>query len=76
MLPPDAVLSHLRAVDLSDVNLQKVRNGVSIEISRPEWGDGEQVRLRDEHRHLVAVASFEAEKNLLRPRVVLAPDER
>ncbi len=76
LLPPDAALSHLRAVDLSDVDLQKVRNGVSIEISRPEWGDGEQVRLRDEHRHLVAVASFEAEKNLLRPRVVLALDER
>ena len=76
LLPPDAALSHLRAVDLSDVNLQKVRNGVSVDVSEPKWTDGEQVRLRDEHRHLVAVASFEAEKNLLRPRVVLAPDER
>lgn len=75
LLPPDDVLAHLPVVDLSDADLRKVRNGVSVEVSEPEWTSGAQVRLRDQHGHLVAVASFEAGKNSLRPRVVLAQKE-
>lgn len=75
LLPPDDVLAHLPVVDLSDADLRKVRNGVSVEVSEPEWTSGAQVRLRDQHGHLVAVGSFEAGKNSLRPRVVLAQKE-
>ncbi|MGI8837976.1 MAG: tRNA pseudouridine(55) synthase TruB [Pyrinomonadaceae bacterium] len=75
LLPLDAALSHLPAVDLIDADVQKVRHGLSLEVSAPAWTNSEQVRLRDEHGHLVAVASFEAGKNSLRPRVVLAHDE-
>jgi tRNA pseudouridine55 synthase len=75
LLPPDDVLVHLPAMDLTDADVLRARNGVGVEVSEPAWTNGEQVRLRDGHGHLIAIASFEAEKNLLRPRVVLAHDE-
>ena len=75
LLPPAAVLSHLRAVDLIDADVQKVCHGQSVEVLEPAWTNGEQVRLRDKHGHLVAVATFEAGKKSLRPHVVLAQDE-
>jgi tRNA pseudouridine55 synthase len=75
LLPPDDVLAHLPAFDLTDADVLRARNGVSVEVAEPAWTNDEQVRLRDGHGHLIAIALFEAEKNLLRPRVVLAHDE-
>ena len=75
LLAPDTALAHLPAIDLSGDDVRKVRNGVNVEAQESMWTKGEHVRLRDEHGHLVAVASFEADNNSLRPRVVLAHDE-
>jgi len=75
LLTPDAALAHLPAIDLMEADVLRARNGVSVQVQGPAWTNGEQVRLRDEHGHLIAVASFDAEKNSLRPRVVLAHDE-
>jgi tRNA pseudouridine55 synthase len=75
LLPPDTVLAHLPAIDLSADEVRKVRNGVNVEAQESMWTNGERVRLRDDHGHLVAVGLFEAEKKTLRPRVVLAHDE-
>ena len=75
LLTPDAALEHLPAIDLIDDDVRKARNGVDVSVQKAIWTNGEQVRLRDEHGHLIAVASFEAEKNSLRPRVVLGHEE-
>lgn len=75
LLAPDKALAHLPALDLSADDVRKIRNGVNVEAQESTWTNGEHIRLRDEHGHLVAVASFEADKNSLRPRVVLAHDE-
>ncbi len=75
LLPPDAALPHLPAVDLVDADVRKVRHGLSVEVSESAWTNGEQIRLRDEHGHLVAVATFEAGKNSFRSCVVLPQDE-
>ncbi|HZE62936.1 MAG TPA: tRNA pseudouridine(55) synthase TruB [Pyrinomonadaceae bacterium] len=75
LLPPDTALAHLPAIDLSADDVRKVRNGVNVERQESMWTNGEHVRLRDDHGRLVAVALFEADKNALRPRVVLAHDE-
>lgn len=75
LLTPDEVLGHLPAVGLKDADVRKAHNGVNVEVQEPTWTNGELVRLRDEHGHLVAVASFEAEQKILRPRVVLAHHE-
>jgi tRNA pseudouridine55 synthase len=75
LLTPDGALEHLPSVDITADDVRKARNGVNVVVQKPVWIDGEHVRLRDEHRHLVAVASFEAAKNALRPRVVLGHEE-
>jgi tRNA pseudouridine55 synthase len=75
LLAPDTALAHLPAIDLSADDVLKVRNGVNVEAQESMWTNGEHVRLRDDHGHLVAVASFAADKNSLRPRVVLVHDE-
>jgi len=75
LLPPNAALAHLPAIDVHADDVRRIRHGVNVEVQKPVWTNGEHVRLRDEHGHLVAIASFEAEKNTLRPRVVLTHDE-
>ena len=76
LLTPDAAISHLPGFDLIDADVHKVSHGVSVAVPEPLWTNGEHVRLRDEDGHLIAVGSFEAGKNSLRPRVVLAQDEQ
>lgn len=75
LLTPDAALGHLPGKDLANGDVQKVRNGVQVSAEQTSWANGETIRLRDEHGHLVAIATFDAEKNLLFPRVVLGHDE-
>jgi tRNA pseudouridine55 synthase len=75
LLTPDAALAHLPAIDLNVDDVRKARNGVNVSAQKPTWNDGELVKMRDEHGHLIAIASFEAEKNALRPRVVLGHNE-
>jgi tRNA pseudouridine55 synthase len=74
LLPPDDALSRLPSFDLSAEELQRVSNGMSVRVTEKEWSEGLQVRLRDPHGKLIAVAEFNAAESLLRPRVVLAHD--
>jgi tRNA pseudouridine55 synthase len=71
---PDEALSHLPFVDLSADDLSRVRHGLNIRVQRSSWANGERVRLRDEHGHLVAVAEFNAADGWLHPSVVIAAE--
>jgi tRNA pseudouridine55 synthase len=75
LLTPNAVLAHLPAIDLAGDDVRKILNGVNVSVQKSTWANGEQVRLCDEHGHLIAIASFEAEQNSLRPRIVLGHPE-
>jgi tRNA pseudouridine55 synthase len=75
LLTPDAVLGHLPGSDLAPDDVQKIRNGVKVCADNATWTNGELIRLRDEHGHLVAVAAFDKEKSSLSPRVVLSHSE-
>jgi tRNA pseudouridine55 synthase len=68
---PDEALSRLPFMDLRTEDLARVRNGLDIRVEGAEWADGERVRLRDEHRHLVAVAEFSTAAGSLHPSVVI-----
>ena len=75
LLTPDETLSRLDFVDLGSEDLKRVRNGMPVQIAGATWSDGEHVRMRDEHGHLIAVGSFNHAAGLLHPSVVLARDE-
>lgn len=68
----DEALSRLPFVDLGADDLSRVRHGLNIRVEGAAWADGERVRLRDEHGHLVAVAEFNAAAGSLHPSVVIA----
>ncbi|MGI9068224.1 MAG: tRNA pseudouridine(55) synthase TruB [Pyrinomonadaceae bacterium] len=72
---PDAALSRLPSVDLSADHLSRVGHGLNIRVEGAAWADGERVKLRDEHGHLVAVAEFNAADGSLHPSVVIAPEQ-
>jgi tRNA pseudouridine55 synthase len=75
MLTPDAVLGSMSLVELSPSDAQRTRQGIAISLEagiRSISADGENVRMRDLEGRLVAVGSYDAEENLLRPRVVLS----
>ena len=62
-------------VDLGADELKRVRNGMPVQIADAAWSDGERVRMRDEHGHLIAVGSYNHAAGSLHPSVVLARDE-
>jgi len=72
---PDAALSHLRFVDLGAEEISRVRHGLNIRMVGGAWAEGEPVRLRDEHHHLMAVARFNAADGSLHPSVVMATEQ-
>jgi tRNA pseudouridine55 synthase len=72
---PDEALSRLPFVVLKNDELVRVKNGLDIRIEGAVWADGERVRLRNEHGHLVAVAEFSAAGGKLHPSVVMAAEQ-
>lgn len=71
---PDEALSRLPFVDLKADDLGRVKHGLDIRVEGTAWADGEQVRLRDEHGLLVAVAQFRAAERSLHASVVIAAE--
>lgn len=74
LLNPDEALSRLSLVDLRPEDVSRVRSGSNIRVEGAAWADGERIRLRDEHQHLVAVAEFNAADGSLHPSVVIGPE--
>jgi tRNA pseudouridine55 synthase len=71
---PDEALSRLPFVDLTDDEVQKVRNGVNIARAEDAWNEGERVRLRGRNSNLIAVGVFDSVSGVLHPDVVMALD--
>ncbi|MCM3906458.1 MAG: tRNA pseudouridine(55) synthase TruB [Pyrinomonadaceae bacterium] len=78
LVPPDAALRSMPFVDLTERDVQRVRQGIAIPLSQHSDGAatrGENVRMRDEAGKLVAVACYDAASRSLQPRVVLPPEQ-
>ncbi len=77
LLPPDAALSFMPFVHLTDVEARRASQGVAVRLppatDAANFGDGAYVRLRDERGSLIAVGAYEAQTQRLRPRVCLVP---
>lgn len=76
LLPPEAALSFMPFVHLSEREAGRARQGMAVQLApsvEVEWSDRDYVRLHDERGSLVAVALYDRATRSLRPRVVLAP---
>jgi tRNA pseudouridine55 synthase len=72
LLPPGAAISRLRFVHLSGEDVRRATNGREVRIEKAEWADGEDVRMFDTGRQLIAIGRYDADTRSLHPRVVLA----
>jgi tRNA pseudouridine55 synthase len=72
LLSSDAGLSRLPFFDLNADDVRRIQNGMPVFASATGWSDGQAVRLRDDRRHLIAVAKFDNASGSLRPSVVIA----
>ena len=71
MLPPDAALERLPAIDLMKDDVRRVQNGMPVRVSEPVWTNGDRMRMRDEHGNLIAVGEFDATSGSIKPGVVI-----
>jgi tRNA pseudouridine55 synthase len=69
--PPDAALSRMPFVHLTEAEERRARNGQDIR-SGDSWPDRTGVRMLDKQGNLIGVGYFDEKKRLLHPQVILA----
>ncbi|HEX8472613.1 MAG TPA: tRNA pseudouridine(55) synthase TruB [Pyrinomonadaceae bacterium] len=77
LVSPDAALSWMPFLHLSDEEARRARHGAAVRLSSSTaadagWTDGTHVRLRDGRGSLIAVGVYSASSAELKPRVMLA----
>ncbi len=71
LLPPDAALSTLPFVHLSDTDERRARHGQQVSAPEALRGGDPAIRMLDREGNLIGVGYFDAEKQVLLPRIVL-----
>lgn len=71
---PDEALKRLPAIDVDDEDVRKVCHGINLQVSESSWSTGEQIRILDKHKDLIAVGVFDTTTGTVHPAVVLATD--
>jgi tRNA pseudouridine55 synthase len=74
VVSPEAALSDMPFVHLSDSDAQKAQHGMEVE-TKAAWADGTTVRMCNQSGELLAIGDYRADKQRLHPRVVIAPPE-
>ncbi len=75
LVSPDAALSGLPFVHLTDEEARRASQGVAVpvaEASAAAFQDGQWVRIRDGRGSLIAVGAYDARAQTVHPRVVIA----
>ncbi len=73
----NTALSWMTALHLTGEDTRRARNGVAVRAAaETKYVNDQPVRLVDEQGDLIAVAFYKAETEELRPRVVLAPENK
>ena len=72
LLPPEEALPQLPFVHLSDDDARKARHGMEVKVAEANWADGAKVKIYGRDGHLIGVGDFNASRNEIHPRVVIA----
>jgi tRNA pseudouridine55 synthase len=77
LLPPESALPRMPAAHLTGEDARRVRHGAAV-AAREAGGleDGAHVAMFEGGEGLLAVGSYDAARGLLRPRVMLAAEEK
>lgn len=77
LVPLEAALPHLPSAHLTAEAARRVRHGAAVGAgSARGWNDGAHVALLDERGALLAVGTYDAAASTLRPRIMLATENK
>lgn len=71
LIEMSGAISHLPEFTVPDDRLDRTRNGLSTRVFDSAFNDGEPVQMIDTAGNLVAVGFFDADENVVQPKVVL-----
>ena len=74
LIPPDAALSHLPAIELNADEATRALHGVDVPTdpaTPSDWVPNQPVRMRNAEGELMAVGVYDSQRKLLHPAVVL-----
>lgn len=77
VIPPDAVLSHLPAIELTADESTRTIHGIDVPVEGHDvrnWEGGAAVRLRNADGQLIAVGTYDGSRGAVHPKVVIAHD--
>ena len=73
VIPPDAVLSHLPAIELTADEVTRTIHGIEMSVAKDfDWTNGQAVRMRSADNQLIAVGTYDESRSVLHPKVVIA----
>ena len=78
LLTPDAAVEFLPSISISALQVQHTQQGQPLKLASEQeisFGDGDWIRMRDEAGRLIALARYDSQAHLLRPRVVLLQEQ-
>src|SRR4030095_11393916 len=70
--PPEAALSHMRFVHLSNREVRRARNGLAVQVDPNSSLEGSVFGMKDEQENLIGIGYYSANDQLLHPRIVFS----
>jgi tRNA pseudouridine55 synthase len=70
--PPEAALSHMGFVHLSDREVRRARNGLAVQVDPNSSLEGSMFGMKDEQENLIGIGYYSANDQLLHPRIVFS----
>jgi tRNA pseudouridine55 synthase len=74
VISPDAVLSHLPAIELTADEVTRTIHGVDVSADdrKLNWAGGQAIRLRSADQQLIAVGSYDESRRVIHPKIVVS----
>jgi len=71
LIPMEDAVAHLAKIELNEDRVTKTKNGLSTRVFDVSFSEGEAVQMLDESKTLIAIGYYDAEENVVQPKVVL-----
>ena len=72
LLPTGAGISWLPSLHLSGEDVRRANHGREVKVAETEWADGDNVRMYDAGKELIAIGRYDATARSVHPQVVLS----
>ena len=72
LLPTGAGISWLPSLHLSAEDVRRANHGREVKVADTEWADGDNVRMYDAGKELIAIGRYDATARSVHPQVVLS----